>query len=403
MDRHFIAILMCLAVGSCARQNRSGTEPSDVPQTDFKAPVDARDSVDLVFDAASSEAGVDSGQDLCPTGCTPIDDPDILWRDGSCAHPKVEKNCRDGWCLIPAGCFIIGSPEGELGRGKYDEEQTPVTLTRPFLMQQTEFTCGEWFALGLAAPVLHPDSLDKTYLGDCSDPTHPLAAINWYEALMLANLVSETHEPPLPACYRLTDCVGNLGEGVICENVAHTVLSIYECAGFRLPTEYEWEYAARAGTRTAFYNCGFAPETTYEMAVNCDGERNLDLIAWNCANSDDRLHPVGQKLPNDWGLHDMLGNVSEWTNGPDRIAYRPGPLEDPDGEYIEYPWRCDRGGWYFVWPTILRAAGHQGSRAIWQDPGVRLVRTGTENPGPLPKAKTAGKGASRSKHVRKKK
>jgi formylglycine-generating enzyme required for sulfatase activity len=185
-------------------------------------------------------------------------------------------------------------------------------------------------------------------------------------------------------------------EGVVCNGVEHTTPSIYECDGFRLPTEYEWEYAVRAGTRTAFYNGGFAPETTYLMAVHCDGERNLDPIAWNCANSEGKPHPVGLKLPNDWGLHDMLGNVDEWTNGPDLGAYRPGPLVDPhDGQYIDYPYRSTRGGRFAYWPTMLRAAFHGGWSGEVRGPAVRLVRTGTENPGPIPRITAANNSQSR--------
>jgi len=316
----------------------------------------------------------------CPSPPVPVDESDVLWKDGCCSHRKVDRNCKDGWCAIPAGCFIIGSPEGEFGRGMYDEELTEVTLTRPFLMQQHEFTCGEWTALGLKVPVLE----EKHSMGDCNDLANPIANINWYEALLLANLLSTRQSPPLPTCYQLTNCKGLIGEGAVCESVAHTTPSIYECAGFRLPTEYEWEYAVRAGTRTAFYNGGFAPETTKEMASWCDGEKNLDPIAWNCANSERRVHPVGQKVANDWGLHDMLGNALEWTNGPIRFAYRPGPLTDPDGEYLEYWVRSARGGHTGLWPARVRAADHSWGEQEFPGPGVRLVRTGTENPGPLP-------------------
>ena len=417
MMRFLVTMLICITAGSCTRRDSTTTDPPGIPTKDATNGSDCEhESADSeviadsksefspnVPDTSDNEAGVDSGQDQCPTGYVPDDDPDTLWREGDCAHPIVQRNCRDGWCAIPAGCFIIGSPEGEFSRGLYDEELTPVVLTRPFYMQQYGFTCGEWEALDLKIPSFPTPILPHEPLDICSNSGNPLAAITWYEALLLSNLLSETHEPPLPACYKLTGCEGALGEGVICTSVEHTTESIYQCEGFRLPTEYEWEYAVRAGTRTAFYNCGFAPETTYEKGESCDGERNLDQIAWNCANSEDRTHPVGLKLPNDWGLHDMLGNVPEWTNGPSRLAYRPGPLEDPDGQYIEYEERCVRGCWYNSWPNILRAASHFHYSMGDRSAGVRLVRTGTENPGPLPKAKTVGKGVFKNKFARKKK
>jgi sulfatase modifying factor 1 len=127
----------------------------------------------------------------------------------------------------------------------------------------------------------------------------PVTNVSWYDAVALCNKLSA--EDGLPAAYEITG-----------EEVAYL-----NSPGYRLPTEAEWQYACTAGTPAYRYG-------------------PLDDIAWYADNSDDHLHPVGQKSPNPWGLHDMLGNVWEWcwdlydptTYGPYRI-FRGAGFADP--------------------------------------------------------------------------
>jgi formylglycine-generating enzyme required for sulfatase activity len=126
---------------------------------------------------------------------------------------------------------------------------------------------------------------------------------------------------------------------------------------FRLPTEAEWEYAARAGTT---------------------GERYgpVEEIAWTAENSLERPHSVGQKRPNPWGLYDTLGNVWEWVQDVHE-AYPPGDLLDPKGP-DSGPRRVIRGGSWIDDPRLARVAYRDrygpGLRGI--NLGLRLVRTG---------------------------
>jgi formylglycine-generating enzyme required for sulfatase activity len=87
-------------------------------------------------------------------------------RDGiTCRHPAVVADCKDGWCRIPKGCFIMGSPESEWGRGLNTENQTATVLTRPFVMQQAESTRGQWEALVRVSRCLRralPEALPAT-------------------------------------------------------------------------------------------------------------------------------------------------------------------------------------------------------------------------------------------------
>jgi len=116
---------------------------------------------------------------------------------------------------------------------------------------------------------------------------------------------------------------------------------------YRLPTEAEWEYAARAGTTTKWY-CG-------------DDESCLDDIAWNMGNSNEQTHPVGQKEPNALGLYDMSGNVYEWVQdwyGED--YYSVSPSTDPQGPDSGFA-RAKRGGGWRYNGTYCRSFNRGGS------------------------------------------
>ena len=122
--------------------------------------------------------------------------------------------------------------------------------------------------------------------------------------------------------------------------------NIYDCPGYRLPTEAEWEYAYRAGTTTAFYN---GPIT------NCDGsDAKANAIGWYDANSGATTHPVGQKQANDWGLYDMAGNVWEWCHDWWQTSLGSSAVTDPVGSGTDS--RTARGGSCTFRAGALRAA-----------------------------------------------
>lgn len=160
----------------------------------------------------------------------------------------------------------------------------------------------------------------------------PAADVSWLDAVRFCNELSVA-ENLVPA-YGLVDGDRD-GEQVTCD---------WSATGYRLPSEAEWEYACRAGSREARYG-------------------NLDEIAWYRDNSDGRVHEVGGKTPNRWGFHDLLGNVWEWTWDLHSTAYG--------------PYRVFRGGGAYDPPNACRAATRRKSHPTFHidDLGFRLAQT----------------------------
>ena len=243
-------------------------------------------------------------------------DSDTLFGTDSIAISIVESSAPDGFVLIPAGTFTMGSPESELGR-ELSEAQHEVTLTRDFYLAKTEVTQAEWVAVMGS----NPSEYQPPLYPQCDEC--PVETVGWYDVVDYCNALS------------ILD-----GLEPVYEVLADTVVTWDESAdGYRLPTESEWEYACRVGSTTAFYN---GPITD----LQCD-DPNLDQIGWYCGNRGGGVegvtHEVGQKLPNPWGLYDMSGNVWEWCWDWYHWDYPGGPVTDPVGPSVGER-RVARGG-----------------------------------------------------------
>ncbi len=209
------------------------------------------------------------------------------------------------FALILPGEFLMGSPKNEWDRGE-NEQHHRVRITQPYYMAKHEITQGQWKKVMDASPweqdrnIPHEADLVASH-------------ISWEEAREFGHKL-----PPIE--------------------------------GFRycLPTEAQWEYACRAGS-TRPYCFGDDPEL-------------LKDYAWFSANSEHRLHPVGQKKPNAWGLYDMHGGVAEWCQDwYDSRYYEEPPLDDPAGP-----------------PTGIDEINRMGQRAYWRGPpGFRVYRGGS--------------------------
>ncbi|MCP5517114.1 MAG: SUMF1/EgtB/PvdO family nonheme iron enzyme [Verrucomicrobiales bacterium] len=226
------------------------------------------------------------------------------------------------WVGAKTGIAFIAIPAGEfdMGSNEYPDEQPVhrVRITKPFQLGKYPVTNAEYGRFLKANPEVKPPPYWTN--SQFNDPQQPVVTVSWEDAQ------------------------------VFCQ-----------WAGCRLPTEAEWEYACRAGNEGRF----------------CfgDDESKLGDYAWWKENSGGRTHPVGQKQPNAWGLHDVHGNVWEWCEDwYSSDYYRKSPPDDPSGpekgEHVNWangPTRVLRGGsWGYDDPDFLRAANRLIGR-----PGIR--------------------------------
>ena len=185
---------------------------------------------------------------------------------------------------IPPGRFLMGSPQGERDRATDEGPQREITLSRGFYMGLHEVTQEQYQRVMGSNPSTFPGA------------QNPVEKVTWNKAVEFCRKASQS--------------------------TGKTV---------RLPTEAEWEYACRAGSRTKF-SCG-------------DDDGNLGNYAWYTGNSGNKTHPVGQKRPNNWGLYDMHGNVREWCADWYKDSYANPGYTDPRGPASgqDRVWRG--GGW----------------------------------------------------------
>jgi formylglycine-generating enzyme required for sulfatase activity len=215
--------------------------------------------------------------------------------------------------FIPPNAFLLGSPTNEIGHAADEGPQMAVTITHGFWMGKFEATQGEYLAVIGSNPSGFPGDLNR-----------PVENVSWLDATNY--------------CARLTQrelAAGRIPAG----------------SQYRLPTEAEWEYAARAGTSTRF---------SYGDDPNLTG---LSNYAWYAVNSGNTTHPVGQKAPNRWGLYDMEGNVLEWCLDwygpyPGEFATDPqGPASNATGVKVI------RGGAWDGFESDCRSA-HRGTEGV---------------------------------------
>lgn len=245
---------------------------------------------------------------------------------------------------IPPGQFLMGTPTTQSPRLP-DEIPRHIRITRGFWIWQTEVTQAQFARVTR----LNPSSFKKKRCGiHC-----PVERVTWYEALLFANHMSRRHR--LPPCYV---CRSRKTGWRCWLHPRYRYQGAYPtCRGWRLPTEAEWEYAARAGS----------------SAISAS---TLSKMAWFRNNSHERVHRVARKQPNAWNLYDMLGNVAEWVWDVYE-EYVPTELVDPVGPSKGRD-RVFRGGAWLMEAPFVRVSYRAGNRPYsrYDTVGFRLVRTG---------------------------
>ncbi len=296
----------------------------------------------------------DTGQDTTEADTDGETDP-------YCKSGEVSYHQGIPMALICPGTFTMGSPGDEVGRDEWETEHE-VTLTRGYYLGVHEVTQDEFAALMGYQPSAHPGC------GTCA-----VENTNWHAAAGFANAVSTT--AGLPNCY---DCQDDDQDGRpdgCTLSSAHS--TPYDCEGYRIPTEAEWEFAARAGDGGAFSNGGnllAGTEDSCDVVVLDDGSQ-LGDIALFCGNSEGQPDEVGSREPNVWGLYDMHGNVWEWCHDKWDTSDYFGDATDPVGGTGTYQVR--RGGSWYQPPSDLRSGrrGACGAGYVNGDQGFRLAIT----------------------------
>ena len=242
----------------------------------------------------------------------------------SACQKQTDITAGGNFVYVEGGTFQMGSVTGD-----FDEEPVHTVTVKSFIMNKYEVTQKEWFEVmgtTLKQQMDMAQQADRrsrilSMHGEGDD--YPMYYVNWYDAVEYCNKLSLKEG--------LTPAYEVLNNNIICD---------WNANGYRLPTEAEWEYAAKGGNKE---------NRTFEYS----GSNKVDEVAWYVDNSDRGIKPVGIKNPNGLGLYDMSGNVWEWCW--DWFSfYESDAQAGPKGPSVGKE-RINRGGGWLSSANVVRA------------------------------------------------
>jgi formylglycine-generating enzyme required for sulfatase activity len=262
--------------------------------------------------------------------------------------------------FAPPGEFLMGSPTDEAGR-RVDEVLHTHRIDRRFAVASKKVTVAQFERFKKD----HPEIKHRFTREYSPDDDSPIISVTWYEAAQYCRWLSEQEGIDRDQmCYPTVAEIEQAKQG----KPLRLPADFLKRTGYRLPTEAEWEFVNRGGSR----------------ASRCYGscEEMLAYHAWYIRNSENHAWPVGQKKPNAYGLFDMLGNTWDWCQSPWERQKRPrGEVVNDEGEdLIVIEDRLDRvlrGGSFTYNPKYVRAAFRLNDRPSlrYHTVGLRVART----------------------------
>ena len=260
----------------------------------------------------------------------------------------IDKHPVGEMVLVKSGSFIMGDELGDL-----QDDSSPthcVTLTYDFWIgkYQVTFDSFDMFC--------EHTGRDKPRDAGWGRGQRPAIYVSWWDAIAYCNWLSEIEG--LPVAYRLR---GEQDEGQMLDLNGNVTTDITRVIGYRLPTEAEWEFAARGGNNSRGYKYA--------------GSNTAEDVAWFSDNSASRTHEVGMKLPNELGIHDMSGNIWEWCAdvfGSYTSVDKTNPYNSTGGSY-----RVGRGGSWRSVESYVRVADRNFRFSHYSGNffGFRIART----------------------------